>query len=112
MNRKLRRHRDGGRTVSALAAKAATAAIPIVFISDQDPVKVGLVKNLNRPDGNATGVSQFTSELEAKRLGLLRELIPSARRIAILGNPALRRCGNPGEKAQDAALALGRNCLS
>jgi putative ABC transport system substrate-binding protein len=66
----------------------------------------GLVKNLNRPDGNATGVSQFTSELEAKRLALLRELIPSARRIAILVNPSYPDAETQVKQAQDAALAL------
>jgi putative tryptophan/tyrosine transport system substrate-binding protein len=107
VNRKIAVIATVGGTVSALAAKAATAAVPIVFISDQDPVKVGLVKNLNRPDGNATGISQFTSELEAKRLALLRELIPSARRIAILVNPSYPDAETQVKQAQDAALALG-----
>ena len=107
VNRKIAVIATVGGTVSALAAKAATAAIPIIFISDQDPVKVGLVKNLNRPDGNATGVSQFTSELEAKRLALLRELIPSARRIAILVNPSYPDADTQVKQAQDAAVALG-----
>jgi len=103
VNRKIAVIATVGGTVSALAAKAATAAVPIVFISDQDPVKVGLVKNLNRPDGNATGISQFTSELEAKRLALLRELIPSARRIAILVNPSYPDAETQVKQAQDAA---------
>jgi putative ABC transport system substrate-binding protein len=107
VNRKITVIATVGGTVSALAAKAATAAVPIVFISDQDPVKVGLVKNLNRPDGNATGVSQLTSELEAKRLALLRELIPSARRIAILINPSYPDAETQVKQAQDAAVALG-----
>ena len=76
-----------GGEISALAAKTATATIPIVYLGGSDPVRSGLVPSLNRPGGNITGVTSFIFDLEPKRLGLLRELRPNATTIAVLVNP-------------------------
>ena len=97
-----------GSTPSALAAKAATATIPIVFGIGPDPVEIGLVASLNRPGGNITGVSSMNAELGAKRLGLLHELLPTAVRFAVLVNPNNRNAEALTRDAQATASALSR----
>ena len=96
---------------SAVAAKAATATIPIVFISGIDPVQIGLVASFNRPGGNATGVSIFTSELGPKRLGLLRELLPKPGTIAFVVNANSLATPFQIQEMQSAAQAVGQSLL-
>ena len=97
----------GGSPASALAAKSATATIPIVFANAADPVQIGLVASLNRPSGNVTGFTELGADLGGKRMGLLRELVPSATSIAILVNPTRPGVDAQSAQAQEAARALG-----
>jgi len=92
---------------AALAAKKAATTIPIVFTTNGDPVGLGLVTSLNRPGGNLTGIGLFSAPLIAKRLALLRDLVPSARVIAVLLDPKTQSYGSQRKEAQDAARALG-----
>jgi putative ABC transport system substrate-binding protein len=94
-----------GSGTGALAAKAATTTIPIVFGATGDPVKEGLVASLNRPGGNATGVNFFTAELVAKRMQLLREVVPAANRIALFVNPT--DAENYQSTLREVAAAVG-----
>jgi putative ABC transport system substrate-binding protein len=101
----------GGGSPAALAAKTATAILPIVFVIGDDPVKAGLTASFNRPGGNLTGVAFLTGELGAKRLGLICELVPDPGPVALLLNP-----NDPGaelqrQEVQAAAEALGRRLL-
>jgi putative ABC transport system substrate-binding protein len=94
-------------TPAALAAKAATTDIPVIFETAGDPVTLGLVASLNRPGRNVSGVTQLSSELIAKRLGLLHDLIPSANSIGLLVNPKDARIETQSRDVQEAAHALG-----
>jgi putative ABC transport system substrate-binding protein len=97
-----------GNTISALAAKAATSTIPIVFGVGEDPVRLGLVASFARPGGNATGINWFVREVVPKRLGLLHELVPKAVRVAVLVNPT--NAGSTDSTVQDlqeAARVIG-----
>jgi len=92
---------------AAFAAKNATAMIPILFIAAEDPVRVGLVASLARPGGNLTGVNIFATELVAKRLALLRELVPTASRVAVLVDPASKTVAEPTlQEVESAARAM------
>jgi len=97
----------GGSPAAALAARSATTTIPIVFMNAADPVAIGLVASFNRPGGNVTGATLLSAELASKRLGILRDLLPSLKAVAALVNPT--RPGVEAQKAQvqDAAQALG-----
>jgi putative tryptophan/tyrosine transport system substrate-binding protein len=98
----------GGGDRPALAAKAATTTIPIVFTGSDDPVGFGLVTSLNRPGGNVTGVSLFTSELEVKKFALLRELAPTIPRIVMLVNPNNPTAEPNVRDVEAAARAVGQ----
>jgi putative ABC transport system substrate-binding protein len=91
------------------AAMAATAAIPIVFTVGEDPVKLGLVASINRPGGHLTGVNIFTAAMHAKRLGLLRDMVPTATLIAALVNPNNPPSASQTKELQETARAVGQN---
>jgi len=97
-----------GTTIAALAAKAATTTIPIVFSSAADPVQVGLVDSISRPGGNITGISYMNTELAAKRLGLLHELLPGATRFAVLVTSNSLTTASVAAELQAAASVIGR----
>jgi putative ABC transport system substrate-binding protein len=97
-----------GGPVTALAVKAATKTIPFVFITGVDPVKLGLVASFARPGGNATGFNIFITAIEAKRLGLLHELVPTASRIAVIANPNSPEVDSQLSDVQTAARTIGR----
>jgi putative ABC transport system substrate-binding protein len=98
-----------GSVVAALAAKAATTTIPIVFNTGGDPVRSGLVASLNRPGGNVTGVSYMNSELGAKRLGMLHELVPRAARFAVLVDRNGANIDDAVADLQAASASIGRD---
>jgi putative ABC transport system substrate-binding protein len=100
-----------GNVAPALAAKAATTTVPIVFVTGGDPVQDGLVANLNRPGGNVTGVSFFSSVVGTKRLELLRQLVPRATTIAVLVNPDNPNTEADRKDVQAAALAIGQQLI-
>ena len=100
-----------GNSAAAFAAKAATTTVPIVFAYGGDPVRDGLVTNLNRPGGNVTGVNFFSGDLGTKRLELLRQLVPKATTIAILVNPNSAETEAERKDVQAAAQAIGRQLI-
>jgi len=97
-----------GTANAALAAKAATATIPIVFANGSDPVKSGIIENMNRPGGNITGVSYYNSGIMTKRLELLSNLVPGATTIGFLNNPAIQTSGQNLADMEAAVRAVGR----
>jgi len=98
----------GGGEVGALAAKAATSTIPTLIITSGDPIKSGLVASFNRPGGNVTGLMTATSILEAKKFGLLCEMVPNARTLAMLVNPNYPPYASDVHEVQSAAQTIGR----
>jgi putative tryptophan/tyrosine transport system substrate-binding protein len=101
----------GGGLSTALAARAATATIPVVFIGGFDPIQVGLISSLNRPGGNITGFTNITAELETKRLELLLELVPAVNTVGLLVNPNSASSNPYIKDVQEAARALGKYVL-
>src|SRR4029077_4110555 len=97
--------------VASLAAKAATTTVPVVFTTNADPVKLGLVESLNRPGGNITGINVFTGVMEGKRLGFLTEMLPRVSLIAVLVNPTNRQTETSAKEIQAAAAAAGRQVI-
>jgi putative tryptophan/tyrosine transport system substrate-binding protein len=97
-----------GGDASALAAKAATSTIPVVFGMGSDPVQAGMVASLNRPGGNVTGVNLLANDLEPKRLGLLNELVPGTVMIGALLNPKFPPATQQAKELREAAQAIGR----
>jgi putative ABC transport system substrate-binding protein len=100
-----------GSANAALAAKAATTTIPIVFTNGSDPVKSGIVESMNQPGGNITGVSYYNSGIMTKRLELLSKLMPGATRIGFLNNPTIQTSGQNLADMEGAARALDRQML-
>jgi putative tryptophan/tyrosine transport system substrate-binding protein len=100
-----------GGASSALAAKAATKTIPIVFLSAADPIKLGLVPSLSRPGGNVTGVTSLPLSLESKRLQTMRELLPGATRVAVLVNPKSPTAQVEIQEIESAALSMGTQII-
>ena len=97
-----------GGASAVLPAVAATPTIPIVFSIGGDPIKLGVVPSLNRPAGNATGVYLFATDIEAKRLGLLRDLVPTSALIGVLLNPNNANAETKSKDVQEAARAIGQ----
>src|SRR5262245_62088779 len=97
-----------GGVQAALAAKPASASVPVVFANGSDPLRFGLVESLNRPGGNITGVSFFTATLEAKRLGLLSQLVPVAAGFGVIANPANANAESQRQDVEQGGRVLGR----
>jgi putative ABC transport system substrate-binding protein len=100
-----------GGSVAALAAKTATATIPVVFEVGSDPIQFGLVASLNRPGGNVTGITLFSNELNSKKLEILHDLVPATASIALLVNPENPTAASVVQDTQQAAHALGRRVV-
>ncbi|MGE0034394.1 MAG: ABC transporter substrate-binding protein [Xanthobacteraceae bacterium] len=101
-----------GGELAARAVKSATSTIPIVFLTGGDPVEQGLVQSFNRPGGNATGMTQLTLTLDPKRLGLLRDLIPEAKTIALLLNPTFPGTAARERRLNEAGRAIGLDLIA
>src|SRR5262245_39240173 len=101
-----------GSVEAALALKAATTSIPIVFVTGADPVAAGLVSSISRPGGNVTGVSFFDIPITGKRLALLRELVPKAETIAVLEDASFSQVQAQANEVEAAARAMGQKIVS